>query len=47
MKLSDNNDNEMELKRETPKRSFKEKIKEEYADLKSYFRILTREKLED
>ena len=34
----------MELKRETSKISFKEKIKEEYADLRSYLRILTRKK---
>ena len=34
----------MELKRETSKTSFKEKIKEEYADIKSYLHILTRKK---
>ncbi len=34
----------MELKRETSKISFKEKIKEEYEDLRSYLHILTRKK---
>ncbi|HEX7628108.1 MAG TPA: type II/IV secretion system ATPase subunit, partial [Candidatus Methanoperedens sp.] len=34
----------MELKRETSKISFKEKIKEEYTDLRNYLHILTRKK---